>query len=610
MQSGRSRQSIKVPPDYTPPYLPNVHLGVSLGYQTNQNLQEVILVNEDAKRGTLMTGATGTGKSTLGKRIGEDCSKQEGCCITMDFHTDLAEHNARAGALYQPDNTYYFDFSCLKHLPVMNLLDIPKDDLGFVGFVIQQSINLLKHNVFNQYASERFDGLARLPLKTLLHPAFPYPPSLLYIPAFYENSQFLTFVLTVINDKALSSEWSLTTRAHRCREGDDMVHWFLSRFDELLSDYILRFVFGSEKSSFDLKSLIKKKAKIIFNIPEATLGASVAEFIASYLVSIIRNAVMAERPYQSSEELPEVTLIIDEFQKCASADFALLLAEARKFNLKLFLMHQNLRQLVTYNTTTGLKDDSLLEAVLGNIGTFICFRTSSRDAHIFAEQFDIDAKRLMNIKRYRPLVRRLYDNELLPPIEVAVPNVAPIEDSSGVEAVRARMIEEGVLLPAGEVILKTTDNSKDSSLSKYTQKPDTKNNTPVAAADAALAHASKAQKGGGSKLIVPPMPSTKIATAPPKKPSYLPEWTYFDEWLENLELEQQKAAAARMPSQERFLQLLKEGEEKLAQEESHKASQQLGQTELLETLSADQDLLCIIEALEQAKQATDPEEDS
>ena len=82
-------------------------------------------------------------------------------------------------------------------------------------------------------------------------------------------------------------------------------------------------------------------------------------------------------------EREDFFLYVDEFQNFANDSFKDILAEARKYKLNLILAHQYIAQM----------EESIQEAVFGNVGTIITFRVGASDAESleneFAPEFDI-----------------------------------------------------------------------------------------------------------------------------------------------------------------------------------------------------------------------------
>jgi type IV secretory pathway TraG/TraD family ATPase VirD4 len=100
-------------------------------------------------------------------------------------------------------------------------------------------------------------------------------------------------------------------------------------------------------------------------------------------------------------------LFVDEFQNFVPENFSLILSEARKYGLCLTLAHQYLGQL----------DEKLREAILGNVGTIICFKVGVKDAEVLAKEFypEFKKKHLINLKKYKVYLKMSIDGETSKP---------------------------------------------------------------------------------------------------------------------------------------------------------------------------------------------------
>src|SRR6185503_18943951 len=70
-------------------------------------------------------------------------------------------------------------------------------------------------------------------------------------------------------------------------------------------------------------------------------------------------------------------LYLDEFHTFTTQSLAGMLSELRKYRVGMVLAHQYLAQI----------DPAILDAILGNVGTLICFRVGLADAEILAREF-------------------------------------------------------------------------------------------------------------------------------------------------------------------------------------------------------------------------------
>lgn len=89
-------------------------------------------------------------------------------------------------------------------------------------------------------------------------------------------------------------------------------------------------------------------------------------------------------------------LYADEFQLFASSHFAEMLAEGRKFGLSVMVAHQFAQQ----------SPESVLRAVVGNVGTTVLFRVGAYDSEFFAPLYSpaFGQRDLVSLPNYRAYV--------------------------------------------------------------------------------------------------------------------------------------------------------------------------------------------------------------
>lgn len=166
-----------------------------------------------------------------------------------------------------------------------------------------------------------------------------------------------------------------------------------SKFNRFVSDMTLRNI-TCQNSILDMDDVVNNGKVLLFYLGKGRFGDQAAGLLASQIVSRLRYAVMKRgagagvRPFY---------LYADEFQLFADKRFVELLAEARKFKLSLTLAHQYLDQL----------PPSILQGVLGNVGTTIAFRVGAPDGErlesLFRQTFG--ARDLTSLPNYCAYVR-------------------------------------------------------------------------------------------------------------------------------------------------------------------------------------------------------------
>ena len=84
-----------------------------------------------------------------------------------------------------------------------------------------------------------------------------------------------------------------------------------------------------------------------------------------------------------------------------------MLSELRKYHVNVTLAHQYLSQI----------DPQIRDAIMGNVGTIICFRIGLNDAEILAKEFfpEFHAKDLISLPNYHIYLRLMIDGKISRP---------------------------------------------------------------------------------------------------------------------------------------------------------------------------------------------------
>jgi len=101
------------------------------------------------------------------------------------------------------------------------------------------------------------------------------------------------------------------------------------------------------------------------------------------------------------EKRRDFSLYVDEFQNFSTDSIATILSEARKYRLSLVLANQFIGQL----------DDKIRDAIFGNVGSLMSFRTGPEDAEFMTKQFtpQFDMSDMVNIPNYTAVVKMIAD---------------------------------------------------------------------------------------------------------------------------------------------------------------------------------------------------------
>jgi hypothetical protein len=167
----------------------------------------------------------------------------------------------------------------------------------------------------------------------------------------------------------------------------------------LLSPPAIRNIIGQPHSTIDLRHVMDEGKVLIVNLSKGRLGDGPSHLLGALIASAFAQAAEG-RAGMAEADRRDFTLYVDEFQNFATDSFATILSEARKWRLSLVVCHQFSAQVPRL----------LHEAVIGNAGTMIAFRTGASDAPLIAAELGLDNPRaltdLSNFQAYAKLIQR------------------------------------------------------------------------------------------------------------------------------------------------------------------------------------------------------------
>jgi len=163
-----------------------------------------------------------------------------------------------------------------------------------------------------------------------------------------------------------------------------------------------------------MRKIMNEEKILILNLSKGKIGEDASRLLGALLITKIQLAAM-QRVEISEEERKDFYLYVDEFQNFATESFVNILSEARKYRLCLILGHQYIAQM----------EETVGDAVFGNVGTIISFRVGAEDAEYLEKEFtpEFFAQDLVNLAKYNiylkllinGLAGRPFSAETLPP---------------------------------------------------------------------------------------------------------------------------------------------------------------------------------------------------
>lgn len=339
----------------------NVHHGTTT---------EIGLTAAERERHVFIIGGTGNGKTTmLEYGIVQDMQNGKGVAI-IDPHGDLAEKLLRYVPDHRIKDVIYFNPVDIAYPMGVNLLEQPsglsEDELLIEQDFITESVV----SIFRKIFSEDDSGGHRIEhfLRNTIHTAFTVPDATLFtVYKLLVNAKFRKSVVSKLIDEDLIDFW----KGEFNKAGDYQkvkmsggVNAKLGRFQR---SAVSRRVLEQPKSTLDFDDIIQNKKILICNFSKGQIGEDTSELFGISVLAKLQLAAY-RRVKRSQGDREPFYLYVDEFQNFATLSFVQMLSEARKYKLFLTMAEQS----------TSQQDDlRMVNTILANAGTVICFRSGS-----------------------------------------------------------------------------------------------------------------------------------------------------------------------------------------------------------------------------------------
>jgi len=356
------------------------------------------LLPEDRLRHLWLLGKTGCGKSTLLANLAiQDLEAGNGFAL-LDPHGDLVDdvlpfvpsHRTNNVLLFSPeDREYPVSFNVFRRGRSLH----PDTALLTSGLL----------SVFRKHWADSWGPrLEHILRNAILAVASDQRATLVFLYRFLTDETLRDSVVAHITDPLVSDFWKKEFPGYQKALQAEATAPVLNKLGAFVSNPIIRAIVGQERSRVDLISLMETRGIVFAKLPSGTIGEDASRLLGSLLLTTIQLAAMERKNRE-----PTFTIYADEFQHFVTDSLATMLAEARKFGLGLVLAHQYLGQLPV----------TVRDALLGNVGSIVCFRLGAHDAAIIAPELNppFTEHDLQHLGRYHAAVKLLARGESLRP---------------------------------------------------------------------------------------------------------------------------------------------------------------------------------------------------
>jgi hypothetical protein len=187
------------------------------------------------------------------------------------------------------------------------------------------------------------------------------------------------------------------------------VPYISSKFDNFISNDIMRPVVLQQNSVFNFRKIMDEKKVLLVNLSKGRLGDINANLIGLVLVGKIQMAALS-RVDMFGKPMNDFYLYIDEFQNVTTDSIASILSEARKYRLSLNIAHQYISQL----------EENIKNAVFGNVGSMAVFRVGTEDATFLEPKFKptFNAQDITKLDNYNAYMSMLVKGQPTKPFNI------------------------------------------------------------------------------------------------------------------------------------------------------------------------------------------------
>ncbi len=384
--------------------------GVVLGINSYRGKDtEVHLAKEDRMRHFYVIGQTGTGKTNIMlNMITQDIKNGDGCCYIDPHGTDIQTILSRIPK-ERIDDVIYFDPAYTARPMGLNMLEYDPKYPEQKTFVVNEMMG-----IFNKLFDMKVGGGAMFEqyFRNSAFLVMEDPESgstLLEITRVLGDKEFRDMKLAKCKNPIIKQFWTSAEQTTGDQSLANFVPYISSKFDNFISNDIMRPVVLQQNSVFNFRKIMDEKKILLVNLSKGRLGDINANLIGLVLVGKIQMAALS-RVDMFGKPMNDFYLYIDEFQNVTTDSIASILSEARKYRLSLNIAHQYISQL----------EDKIKNAVFGNVGSMAVFRVGTEDATFLEPKFkpQFTAQDITKLDNYNAYMNMLVNGQPVKPFNL------------------------------------------------------------------------------------------------------------------------------------------------------------------------------------------------
>ncbi len=329
--------------------------------------------SRDRTRHMYVIGKSGVGKSTLLENMAiQDIARGEGLAV-LDPHGSFAEKMLDYIPEHRIKDVIYFaPFDTENPISFNVLEDVGADKRHFVASGLMSTFKKIWVDAW----SARMEYILNNILLALLESP---DATLLGVNRMLSDKAFRDKTVAGVTDPGVKAFWIEEFAKYGDRYMQEAGAAIQNKIGQFTASPLIRNLIGQPKSSFDIREAMDNQKILIVNLSKGRIGEQNTSLLGSMIITKIYLAAMSRADASPARlaELPNFYFYVDEFQSFANESFANILSEARKYKLALVIAHQYVAQM----------EESVRDAVFGNVGTSISFRVGPLDGELLEKVF-------------------------------------------------------------------------------------------------------------------------------------------------------------------------------------------------------------------------------
>ncbi|HPM08566.1 type IV secretion system DNA-binding domain-containing protein [Candidatus Parcubacteria bacterium] len=369
---------------------------------------------DDRRRHMYIIGKTGMGKTVLLRSLAiQDIRNGNGLAF-IDPHGDVAEELLNFVPKERVQDVVYFNPADTDFPFAFNVMEDVKPEQrhliagGLMG-------------VFKKIWPDVWSGRMEYILNNCILALLEYPgATLIGINWMLSDVDYRQKVVDNVTDPVIKNFWTKEYARYSQKYEVEAAAAIQNKIGQFISNPLIRNIVGQQKSSVDMRNLMDEKKILILNLSKGKIGEDNSRLLGALLVTKLYLAAMSRVDLEESKR-NDFYLYVDEFQNFATEAFINILSEARKYRLCLILAHQYINQV----------DESIRDAIFGNVGTMISFRVGAEDGEWLNKEFApyFEPEDFANLTKYNIYLKLMIDGVAGKPFSAVTLPPDPMPDS-------------------------------------------------------------------------------------------------------------------------------------------------------------------------------------